>query len=110
MAPPLLTLSSFMFGMARSGDRVDGRPTERGTFRFQQVDARDHGVLLVLAEGLEPGAELVGVEDFPHAQDNVKLISHQRDVGSWSSTGDLGASRPPITSAATRSVAGMKWA
>ena len=110
MAPSLADPQFLHVPMARSGDGVDGRPTERRPFRFQQVDAGDHGILLVLDEGLEPGAELVAVEDFPHAEDNVKLISHQRDVGSESSTGEIGASRPPITSAATRSVAGMKWA
>jgi hypothetical protein len=53
--------------MARANDRIDGRPTERRAFRFQQVDAPNHGILLVLGGTLEPGAELVGVEDFPHA-------------------------------------------
>jgi hypothetical protein len=64
MAAPLLTLNSFMFGWREPAIvSTVGRPS---AFYFQQVDACDHGVLLVLGEGLEPGAELVGVEDFPH--------------------------------------------
>jgi hypothetical protein len=59
----LLTLSSFMFGWREPAIvSTVGRPSA-GPSRFQQVDARDHGVLLVLGEGLEPGAELVGAED-----------------------------------------------
>ncbi|MGH8899968.1 MAG: hypothetical protein ACRDZ4_23760 [Egibacteraceae bacterium] len=51
--------------MPGPSDGVDNWSPERRAVLLQQVDAGDDGILLVLGEGFESLAELVGVEHLP---------------------------------------------
>jgi hypothetical protein len=53
--------------VARSLERVNDGPPKSGTMLLKQLDGSGNPLLLVCAELLPPGLELIGVLDSPHS-------------------------------------------